>query len=216
MANNRNDLKTEIFNVAAEMFHDLGYQETTFQLISDKLGITKGAITYHFKNKHVILAILFDDAFKTIRDYIDQFPEAYRNRYWRICVMYIYFYRIIMSKERNISLFYHRNQLSLWEAGKADSLLAHYQDILEDFHRTMTSDELTITVYSDLGVRRRLYREFMEGNPLLTDIDKFVFYHIQLIGTLCRLDQAQIQENINWAFEFANSHPAPRIPFLTD
>ena len=33
---------------------EYGYSGTTFQKIADELNITKGAITYHFKNKFMI------------------------------------------------------------------------------------------------------------------------------------------------------------------
>ena len=54
------NLKEEILNIAQSMFRDYGYDGTTFQKIADQLGITKGAITYHFKNKHLIMAHFFD------------------------------------------------------------------------------------------------------------------------------------------------------------
>ena len=57
------------------MFLEYGYSGTTFQKIADELNITKGAITYHFKNKFMIMETFIDDLFSQIKGYVDSFPE---------------------------------------------------------------------------------------------------------------------------------------------
>ena len=49
-----------------------------------------------------------------LRDFIDQYPDEYQNAYWRICVMYIYFYRVITSSEKNLDLFYRKDSIDVW------------------------------------------------------------------------------------------------------
>ena len=209
----RSNLKDEILTVAQSMFRDYGYDDTTFQKIADQLGITKGAITYHFKNKHLIMAHFFDRYFQTLRDFIDSYPDDYRNTYWRYCVMYIYAYRTIMKNPRNQSLFFHQDQMSLWESSKVPTVVEIYRAIAKDFHKTFTEEELLVSTYMDLGARRRLYREYVNNNQLLP-IDKFCYYHIYLMGLLARLDLATVEENIGFAFAFANSHSPPTTPLL--
>ncbi|MGL4345021.1 MAG: TetR/AcrR family transcriptional regulator [Cellulosilyticaceae bacterium] len=208
------DLKADILRVAQRMFKELGYDGTTFQKIADVLGITKGAITYHFKNKHFIIAYFIEDYFETLRKFIDSFPEEYCNSYWRYCVMYIYAYRTIMSHEKNYSLFYHKNQMSLWESLKVETVQRNYKEIAKDFHKTFSDEELYMITFMDLGARRRLYREFVNANEILT-IDKYAYYHIYLIGFLAKLDEMSVKENIQKAFEFADRHSAP-IPAIFD
>ena len=99
------NLKEQILQVAGRMFLEYGYSGTTFQKIADELGITKGSITYHFKNKFLIMEIFIDDFFNQLKAFIDSFPDEYQNIYWRYCVMYIYAYRRIMRTPRNIELF---------------------------------------------------------------------------------------------------------------
>lgn len=92
---------------------------TTFQKIADELNITKGAITYHFKNKFMIMETFIDDLFSQIKGYVDSFPEEYKNRYWRHCIIYIYAYRKIMSTPKNMELFYHKDQQLIWQNHQA-------------------------------------------------------------------------------------------------
>lgn len=210
----KRDLHEDILNVASEFLNAYGYKGTTFQKIADELGITKGAITYHFKNKYYIMDELIDEFFRNIRHFIDQYPTEYRNTYWRYCVMYIYAYRIIMSTHNNIDLFYHKDQMSLWEQTKVHLVYSNYKSIAKDFHKEFSEEDLQVTTYLDLGARRRLYREYMNENPLVTDITKYIYYHIELMGMLLRLDWNTIQTNIEAAFDFANSHDASHLEML--
>lgn len=207
------DLKNDILTVAAGMFRSYGYDGTTFQKIADKLGITKGAITYHFKNKHLIMGQIFQEYFDLLRNYIDSFHDEYLNVYWRYCVMYIFFYRTILTDANLQDLFYHKDQMSLWESSKVSLISNIYKDIAKDFHKNFTQEELTMNALIDLGARHRLYLEY-KNNPDFLTIDKYCYYHILLIGTLSRLDEATIKYNINLAFSFADKHNPPAIPLL--
>lgn len=202
------DLKEDILRTFEVLVAEHGYDGTTFQMIADILGISKGAITYHFRNKHYIASTLIDEFFTTIREYIDSFPEHYRNQYWRHSLTYIYAYRIILGDPKNERLFFHKNQKELWAHIKVPTVSNIYRTILSDFHITLTDDELKASVYIDLGARNRMYQEYADKNPLFT-IDSFCYYHVYLMGTLCRLNIETIRENIAWAFEFADNHEPP-------
>lgn len=207
------DLKADILRVSQDMFQELGYDETTFQKISDVLGITKGAITYHFKNKHLIIGYLIQEYFEELRKYIDSYPKEYKNQYWRFSVMYIFAYRTIMKTEKNRNLFYHKNQMSLWETTKKDTVRLIYQDIAADFHKVFTEEELIMVSLMDLGARRRMYEAFLVGETQLT-VDLFAYYHVYLIGFLSKIDEATVKENIRSAFEFADCHNPPVTPIF--
>lgn len=210
---NNPTIRDEIIAVAERMFHDWGYKNTTFQKIADEIGITKSTISYHFGNKYLLLLCLIDDYFQYLRDFIDSYPQEYRNAYWRVSAMYIYFYRVITACPKNLELFYRKDAMDIWETSKVDIVSAHYRTIIRDFHKTFSPLDLRMSVCMDLGARRRLYHEYIGGNPDLQDIETFCYYHVYLIGLLCRLDQATIEENLACAFDFANRH-TPEVPLL--
>lgn len=205
------DLKADILRLFVVLVKEHGYDGATFQMIADILGITKGAITYHFKNKHHIAGTLISEFFDTLRTYIAQFPELYRNEYWRHSTVYIMAYRTILNKLDNEHFFYHKAQVGLWSSTKVTTVLNIYRDIVTDFHKNFTEEELLSSVYMDLGARNRIYQEYTEGNPIYT-VDKFCYYHVYLIGCLCRLDETTIRENIRLAFDFADKHTPPLTP----
>jgi AcrR family transcriptional regulator len=57
----RTDTRTQIREVALELFAEQGYDKTSLREIAERLGITKAAVYYHFKTKEEILGTLFDD-----------------------------------------------------------------------------------------------------------------------------------------------------------
>lgn len=206
------DLKNEILETSQRMFIKYGYDGATFQKIADELDITKGAITYHFKNKHLIILHIFDIFFEQTRAFIDSYPDAYENVYWRTTLTYIYVYRKIIGDKKIRPLFYHHEQMSQWQSGKVGTVYDIYKAITKDFHKHFTHEELLMTTYMDLGARARVYAEFSD-NPDLMSIDKFCYYHVYLVGTLARLDEYTIRENIQKAFAFADDHPFDQMLF---
>lgn len=203
------NLKDQILQVAGRMFLEYGYSGTTFQKIADELNITKGSITYHFKNKFLIMEIFIDDFFRQLKEYIRSFPDDNQNTYWRHCVMYIYAYRRIMGTPRNIELFYHKDQQSQWQTHKINVVSRIYEEIERDFHKSYDMADLQMKAHIDMGARARLFHTFQE-HPGEFSLDQYCYYHIYLIGILCRLDEMTIQENIRKAFSFTNLHQ-PRV-----
>ena len=206
------ELKREILNVAAQMFHDYGYKGTTFQKIADHLGITKGAITYHFGNKYRIMDLIIQEYFDQLRAFIDSFDDENCNAYWRICVMYFYAYRVFLSSENNRALFFDEHQVCLWEQNRLPSVQRLHAAIIKDFHQHISEEEVRTNVYIDLGARRRLYHEYTQGDRYLQDVDHFVYCHVKLIGLLCGLSLDTIKTNFALAQEFVNAHEPPPTP----
>lgn len=202
---NRN-LKEEILEVTRRMFLQYGYNGTTFQKIADELHIAKSSITYHFKNKFMIMEIFIDDLFLQIKKFIDSFPEEQQNLYWRRCVIYTYAYEKIMSTPRNMELFYHKDQQKRWQDHKLSIVAGIYEDIEKDFHKSYDISDLQMKARIDMSARSKLFQTYQE-NPSIMTLREFCYYHIYLIGILCKLDEQTIQENIQSAFDFVDRHP---------
>ena len=168
------NLKAQILQVAGRMFLEYGYSGTTFQKIADELNITKGSITYHFKNKFLIMEIFIDDFFNQLKAYIDSYPDEYRNIYWRYCIMYIYAYRRIMRTPRNIELFYHKDQQTQWQTHKINMVSHIYEQIEQDFHKSYDMADLQMKAYMDMGARSRLFSVYQE-NPVSMTLDQYCY-----------------------------------------
>ena len=59
-------METRIVGVAVDLFATRGIDATSLQMIADALGITKGAVYYHFKTKHEIVLAVCADSFDAL------------------------------------------------------------------------------------------------------------------------------------------------------
>lgn len=60
------DAKDKILQVADELFGENGFDATTTRQISEKSGVNKALIHYHFKSKQGVLEILLDNYYKRL------------------------------------------------------------------------------------------------------------------------------------------------------
>jgi AcrR family transcriptional regulator len=66
----RGDTRQRIQDVALELIAEQGYEKTSLREISERLGVTKAALYYHFKTKEDIVVSLFDDLMTPIDELI--------------------------------------------------------------------------------------------------------------------------------------------------
>jgi AcrR family transcriptional regulator len=71
MDERRTDTREAIRSVALELFAEQGYEKTSLREISERLGVTKAAVYYHFKTKEEILLSLIEDFLTQIDDLAD-------------------------------------------------------------------------------------------------------------------------------------------------
>lgn len=72
--------KKEIFDFARHVFWEEGYDALTFKRISEELGISQGIIAYHFKKKHRIGYLVYEEINREIGEAIDKIaPNASRE-----------------------------------------------------------------------------------------------------------------------------------------
>src|SRR3981189_2915203 len=65
------------FDLAPALSAPEGYKATSLELVADKLGVTRQALYYHFRNKQEILAALFDELMTAMdKALVGAFPEA--------------------------------------------------------------------------------------------------------------------------------------------
>ncbi|MFJ8826293.1 TetR/AcrR family transcriptional regulator [Streptomyces sp. NPDC102467] len=66
----RGDTRQRIQDVALELIAEQGYEKTSLREISERLGVTKAALYYHFKTKEDIVVSLFEDLMTPIDELI--------------------------------------------------------------------------------------------------------------------------------------------------
>ncbi len=71
-------------DAALELFMEHGYNGTSLQMIGDRLGVSKAAVTYHFRSKEELLSAVtapaFDDLARLLEDAESVHRESARRR----------------------------------------------------------------------------------------------------------------------------------------
>jgi len=76
------DTRAEILAVASELFTEQGYEATSLREISERLGITKAALYYHFPGKEDILRALVEPLTEVVSGLMDRLEEAGTLEEW--------------------------------------------------------------------------------------------------------------------------------------
>jgi AcrR family transcriptional regulator len=71
-----NDTRQEILDVATELFIEQGYEKTSLREISERIGVTKAALYYHFPSKQQILEVLVTPAFGMLSGVVERWKAA--------------------------------------------------------------------------------------------------------------------------------------------
>ena len=59
-------MEARILQTAVDLFGEHGIDGTSLQMIADALGVTKGAVYYHYKTKHKIVRAVYADALEEV------------------------------------------------------------------------------------------------------------------------------------------------------
>ncbi|MBO7098178.1 MAG: TetR/AcrR family transcriptional regulator [Alphaproteobacteria bacterium] len=66
------ETKKAILQSALDLFYEKGYFKTTFELISSKIGMTKGAVYWYFRNKPELVAAIINDYIERKKQYLNE------------------------------------------------------------------------------------------------------------------------------------------------
>jgi len=67
--------RREVLDLSIQLFAAHGYRSTSLELVAERLGVTRQALYYHFKNKGEILAALFEEMMTKLESAVAAVPE---------------------------------------------------------------------------------------------------------------------------------------------
>lgn len=121
MSNRRTDTRTHIQEVALELFSEQGYEKTSLREISERLGVTKAALYYHFRTKEDILRSIFQDAVAEVDELVAWGRSQPRTAEIKAELLRRYG-EILNGRWRTVMIFQHENQGSLHDLVVADDM----------------------------------------------------------------------------------------------
>ena len=82
----RTDTKLQIIRLAAKLFIDEGYTNTSFARVAKELDLSTGNITFYFKSKEHLLAVLVDEMFDFQRNLLEQYADEGKTSLLAYCL----------------------------------------------------------------------------------------------------------------------------------
>ena len=106
------DTRERILTVANELFTEQGYEGTSLREISDRLGITKAALYYHFRSKDEILETLLEPFDTLLDELLRRLEDAHDVQAWADALTwivgqifdYLDFFRLVDRNRHTVEL----------------------------------------------------------------------------------------------------------------
>lgn len=157
---------------ALDLFIEHGYNGTSLQMIGDRLGVSKAAVTYHFKSKDELLAAVVAPAFGDLTHLLDQVETVRRESTRRREALHAYIDYLI--RQRRVASWLSRDVAALTHpgvvepaqalAGRIDALLiSGAGDPLAQIWGAAISQALTGPILNDIDVPDHELREQLES-----------------------------------------------------
>ena len=132
-AHARQDTRARIQSVALELFAEQGYDKTSLREISERLGVTKAALYYHFKSKEDIVTSLVEDYFGAIDELVawgktlPKTPESRAEvlrRYYSIVAEAGEVFRMLQHNQASVNKLAHAKNRSELFRERMDAVVA--------------------------------------------------------------------------------------------
>lgn len=121
--------RARIQRVALELFLEQGYDKTSLREISERLGVTKAALYYHFKSKEDIVASLVADSAERLEELVEWAREQPKTTEARKQIVSRYV--TVSAGGRDVMRFFQENQSALKDLKTGEAMREKMMALLD-------------------------------------------------------------------------------------
>jgi AcrR family transcriptional regulator len=186
--NKKSDRRDELLKIAAQVFYEKGFAQTTLQDIADRMNFTKPAIYYYANSKEALFVEIYEGivvgAIERARVEA-QTAGSGRERFERLIAAHMRIF--IENVQANSILEVARGVLSAETQSRMKFLEREYSSILRAVHSegvadgTLADVDSGLVVNTVLGACNTLHRWYDPSGA--ASPDKFVESILQLLGS---------------------------------
>lgn len=107
--NTPGNTRSRIQAIALELFTEQGYEKTSLREISERLGVTKAALYYHFKSKDDIVASFVSDRIERLNELVQWAQEQPPGPARRREILHRYADEFFANDQRSVMQFFEQN-----------------------------------------------------------------------------------------------------------
>ncbi|NYD56626.1 AcrR family transcriptional regulator [Nocardioides marinisabuli] len=159
-------------DAALDLFLEHGYNGTSLAMIGDRLGVSKAAVTYHFRSKEELLAAVVGPAFTDLAQLLDEVEAVRRESARRREALHAYIDYLI--RQRQVAAWLSRDVAAMTHpvvvepamalSGRIDALLvADRDEPLGRIWGAAITQALTGPILSEIPVSDDELRLQLEG-----------------------------------------------------
>ena len=157
---------------ALDLFIEHGYNGTSLQMIGDRLGVSKAAVTYHFRSKEELLAAVVAPAFEDLGHLLDEAEAVRRESARRREALHAYIDYLIRQRRvaswlsRDVAALTHPAVIEPAQAltGRVDALLiSDADDAIARIWGAAISQALTGPILTDTDATDEQLRAQLEN-----------------------------------------------------
>ncbi|MFA0815345.1 MAG: TetR/AcrR family transcriptional regulator [Anaerofustis sp.] len=157
-----NKTQQKILKAAKEVYYEVGYSGSTFQMIAERSDTSRSLINYYYPKKQDILVCLLGNFLDSIHDYVRQL-NRYDSLMTFMLTYTIYTMSMFVSEQtRNFNLdVLHRSDRDL---GPYKNYTALYVDIVKEFNINLSEEDLLYKEIAIFGASTELLINYYNNN----------------------------------------------------
>ena len=183
-----------IIQEAARMFVEEGYTKSSINKIAQTLHLSLGNITFYFKTKEHLLAVLVDEMFDYQRRMMDEYVEEGKSSLLAYCLELTAIAAVCEESEvaRDFYASSYASALTLEKIRKNDT--ERVKEIFASFQAEWTNEQWVATENIVSGIEYATIMTREETTPLALQIEKTLDTILYLFGVPQNIRQAKIQK----------------------
>jgi AcrR family transcriptional regulator len=206
--------KEYIYNVAKQLFYDIGYKNTTLSKIAETAQVPIGLIPYHFTNKDTIVSFIYQELIEKIKTRMLEYTNLHFDNYILFhAVLSRIYYQVIFSDPNN-RRFYYEILLKKSNYKILNSVIGEvYKKYMADFDIALTEAEFNDILHADFGARREFILYHLERSEPM-DIQGMVTFAVGIVPRLLKIDPHTVDVLLDNSVELYESMEFDDIRFL--
>lgn len=206
--------RNHIYNIAKQLFYDLGYTKTRIQQITETADVPMGLFSYYFKTKDKIAEQIYSEFNVNINQRITEtFQKGFENSIIRNAVHAWIYYDKLLNNPNNRR--FHREIMTTKSNYRGFRHYYHdfYIRYANDFNLYISDEDLDTLVLMEYGARREYFLHYFKHN-LSTTIDEIVFLINGTMPRLLGIEQNTVSTLLHKGIALAKTVPSDDLTLL--
>ena len=188
-----NPTQQHILQAAKEVYYEVGYNKSTFQMIAERSGTSRSLINYYYPKKQDILVSLLGSFLDSIHNYVKSLKK-YNSLMTFMLTYTVYIMSMFVSETtRNFYVdVLYRNDRDLAPYKNYNAL---YVDIIKEYNINLSEEDLLYKEIAIFGATTEMMLNYCNGH-IAVSMQKIIELLLREVSNLLQLSSFTINNTI--------------------